>query len=277
MADGQVWLDGTLVSAAAATVSVFDHGLTVGDGVFETLKAVEGIPFAVRRHIDRLRRSAFGLGLRVPYDDDEIRVAIDKVLASHTDLPLARVRVTVTGGASPLGSERGEAGPMVVVAVGPLAEAAPSTAVCTVPWPRNERGAMAGIKTTSYAENVVALAYARDRGCTEAIFATTTGLLCEGTGSNVFVVIDGRLVTPPLASGCLAGVTRDLVLQVTDAVEEDIPMEALHQADEVFLTSTGRDVQPVHRVDDRGMYVPGDVTEAAAQAFAELAATTTDP
>jgi branched-subunit amino acid aminotransferase/4-amino-4-deoxychorismate lyase len=82
---------------------------------------------------------------------------------------------------------------------------------------------MAGIKTTSYAENVKALAYAKERGCAEAIFATTTGLLCEGTGSNVFVAIDGRLVTPPLSSGCLAGVTRELVLEVTDAVEEDIP------------------------------------------------------
>ena len=110
---------------------------------------------------------------------------------------------------------------------------------------------MAGIKTTSYAENVKALAYAKERGCTEAIFATTTGLLCEGTGSNVFVGIDGRLLTPPLSSGCLAGVTRDLVLEVTDAVEEDIPMAAFLAADEVFLTSTGRDVQPVHQVDDR--------------------------
>ena len=112
---------------------------------------------------------------------------------------------------------------------------------------------MAGIKTTSYAENVKALAYAKERGCTEAIFATTTGLLCEGTGSNVFVGIDGRLLTPPLSSGCLAGVTRDLVLEVTDAVEEDIPMAAFRDADEVFLTSTGRDVQPVHRVDDRAL------------------------
>ena len=85
---------------------------------------------------------------------------------------------------------------------------------------------MAGIKTTSYAENVVALAHARARGCTEAIFANTTGGLCEGTGTNVFVVVDGRLVTPPLSSGCLAGVTRDLVLELTEAIEADLPMDA---------------------------------------------------
>jgi branched-chain amino acid aminotransferase len=146
-----------------------------------------------------------------------------------------------------------------------------------VPWPRNERSAVAGIKTTSYAENVVALAYAKERGCTEAIFATSTGLLCEGTGSNVFVVVGGRLITPPLSSGCLAGVTRDLVLEVTGAAEEDIPMAMFESADEVLLTSTGRDVQPVHRVDDRSIEVPGPLTAAAAAAFAALAGANDDP
>lgn len=272
----QVWLDGALVDAAAATISVFDHGLTVGDGVFETLKAVDGRPFATRRHLERLHRSADGLGLRVPFTDDELRVAVAEALASH-DLPLARVRITVTGGTAPLGSERGEGAATVVVAVGPLHEMPPSTAVCVVPWPRNERGALVGIKTTSYAENVKALAHARARGCTEAIFATTTDLLCEGTGSNVFVGIGGRLLTPPLASGCLAGVTRAIVLEVTDAIEEDIPMAVFLAADEVFLTSTGRDVQPVDQVDDRSLDVPGPLTEAAARAFQALVATTDDP
>lgn len=271
-----VWIDGALVPASEASVSVFDHGLTVGDGVFETLKATDGEPFAPRRHLERLRRSAAGLGLAVPVDDKVLRAAMADVLAAQA-LPLARVRITVTGGVAPLGSERGEAGASVVVAAGPLAPPPPSTAVCVVPWPRNERGALAGIKTTSYAENVVALAHAKQRGSTEAIFATTAGLLCEGTGSNVFAVVDGRLVTPPLSSGCLAGVTRELVLEVTDAEEADVPMAAFHGAEEVFLTSTGRDVQPVHRVDERELPAPGPRTSAAARAFATLAATTTDP
>jgi branched-chain amino acid aminotransferase len=242
---GSVWLNGSLVEAADATISIFDHGLTVGDGVFETLKATHGQPFATRRHLERLRRSAHGLELHVPFTDDELRGAMADVLAS-CDLPLARVRVTVTGGPAPLGSERGDEAATVIVAVGPLKEVTPSTTVWVVPWPRNERGAMAGIKTTSYAENVKALAFAKARGCTEAIFPTTTDLLCEGTGSNVFVGIDGRLLTPPLSSGCLAGVTRELVLEVTDAVEADVHMGDFLAADEVFLTSTGRDVQPVH-------------------------------
>ena len=271
-----VWIDGELVPAATATVSAFDHGLTVGDGVFETLKAVDGVPFATRRHLERLRRSADGLGIALAATDEQLREAMAAVLGASA-LPLARVRITVTGGPAPLGSERGEGGPTTIVAVGPLAPPPPSTAVCVVPWPRNERGAMAGIKTTSYAENVVAVEHARARGCTEAIFATTTGLLCEGTGSNVFAVVHGRLVTPPLSSGCLAGVTRDLVLAVTDAVEEDVPMPAFAAAEEVFLTSTGRDVQPVDRVDDRRLGAPGPVTRAAAAAFAELAGRDADP
>jgi|SRR5436190_2798856 len=271
-----VWLNGSLMGEQDAVVSIFDHGLTVGDGVFETLKAVDGRPFATRRHLDRLRRSAAGLDLRIPFADDQLRAAMAEVLASHA-LPRARVRVTVTGGPAPLGSERGEGQATVVVAAASLWEMPPTAPVCVVPWPRNERGAMAGIKTTSYAENVKALAYAKDRGCAEAIFATTTDLLCEGTGSNVFVVIDGRLLTPPLSSGCLAGVTRELVLEVTDGVEEDISMAEFREADEVFLTSTGRDVQPVHRIDDRDLSTDGPVTTAAAEAFAALAATTDDP
>jgi branched-chain amino acid aminotransferase len=272
----QVWLNGSLVDARAARVSIFDHGLTVGDGVFDTLKAVDGRPFATRRHLERLRRSADGLGLRLPYDEGTLRAAMAEVLASH-DLPLARIRITVTGGEAPLGSERGEGDATVVIAAGLLKPPDPTTAVCVVPWARNERGAMVGIKTTSYAENVRALVHAKERGCTEAIFATTTDLLSEGTGSNVFVAIGGRLLTPPLSAGCLAGVTRALVLEATAAVEEDIPMAAFHDADEIFLTSTGRDVQPVHAVDDRAYRTDGPLTAAAAEAFAELAAASDDP
>jgi branched-chain amino acid aminotransferase len=272
-----VWIDGELVAAAEATVSIFDHGLTVGDGVFETIKATDGRPFAVRRHLERLRRSADGLGLRVPVGDDELRAAIGEV-ASAAALPLARVRVTVTGGTAPLGSERGEGSATVVVAAGPMARRPDRTAVRVVPWPRNERGALTGIKTTSYAENVKALAHAKALGASEAVFATTTGLLSEGTGSNVFVVVGDRLLTPPLSSGCLAGVTRALVLEVTDAVEEDIEMATFAAADEVFLTSTGRDVQAVERVDERSVpAAPGPRTRAAADALAALEASTDDP
>ncbi len=134
--------------------------------------------------------------------------------------------------------------------------AAASSYAVRVPWPRNERGALAGLKTTSYAENVVALAYARERGAGEALFANLAGHLCEGTGSNVFYVVDGELRTPTLASGCLAGISRALLLEWYGAREVDEPADVLEDAEEVFLVSTTRDVQPLHRCDDRELDAP---------------------
>ena len=149
----------------------------------------------------------------------------------------------------------------------PLEPAAPAARVATVPWPRNERGALAGLKTTSYAENVVALAEARRRGADEAVFANLAGHLCEGTGSNIFYAVDGELRTPTLASGCLAGVTRRLLVEWVGAREVDEPIEVVAHADEVFLASTTRDVQPVSHWDERDLGEPGPLTRAAAQTW----------
>lgn len=273
----KAWVDGDVVEAEAARVSVFDHGLTVGDGVFETAKVVDGVPFALTRHLVRLGESAAGLGLPAP-DVGVVRSAVEEVLAAssgHLGRPL-RLRITYTGGTSPLGSERGDHGPTLVVAVAPMAAWAPSAKVVVVPWVRNERSPTAGLKTTSYAENVVALAYAKARGGTEAIFANTLGELCEGTGSNVFLVRGGEVVTPPLGSGCLAGVTRALLLEWADVTEKPLSMADLTEAAEVFLTSSTRDVQAVHAVDEVAV-PPGPVTAGLAALFAERAAADVDP
>ncbi|WP_405703863.1 aminotransferase class IV [Streptomyces sp. NBC_00069] len=275
----RIWLDGALRDADSAQVSVFDHGLTVGDGVFETLKAEQGTAFALTRHLDRLTRSARGLGLPDP-DPDEVRRACAAVLEANP-MPLGRLRITYTGGVSPLGSDRGESGPTLIAALGETARRPDSTAVITVPWVRNERSAVTGLKTTSYAENVVALAAAHRAGASEALFANTVGRLCEGTGSNVFVVLDGELHTPPVASGCLAGITRALVVEWAGAKETDLPFEALEQAEEIFLTSTLRDVQAVHRVDDRttaaAAAAPGPVTAEAMRIFDARSGEDLDP
>jgi branched-chain amino acid aminotransferase len=273
---GVVWLDGDLVEASEARISPFDHGLLTGDGVFETLIVYDGVPFATRRHLERLASSCRGMGLDVP-PADVVRSAMAAVVEAN-GLRSARLRVTVTGGDSPLGSERGAAGPTVVVAGGALAAWPPTADVVVVPWTRNERSAVAGLKTTSYGENVVALARARAEGASEAIFANTLGNLCEGTGSNVFLVRGGRLVTPPLASGCLAGVTRALVMELVDVDEEDVPVGALAEADEAFLTSSTREVQPIRAVDGVALpAAPGPLTAAAAAAFKDLVAKDLDP
>jgi branched-chain amino acid aminotransferase len=263
----RAWIDGTLLDEPTGpAVSVVDHGLTVGDGVFEAIKVVDGQPFALTLHLERLARSAFGLGLPV-VDDALVRAGVDAVLAGQ-QLPLGRIRITVTGGPAPLGSGRGDHPPTVVVVAAPM-DAQPSTAeVVTVPWRRNEHGALAGLKTTSYAENVVALAEAQRQGAGEAVFANLAGHLCEGTGTNVFYVVDGELRTPTLASGCLAGVTRALLLEWHGAREVDEPIEVAEQADEVFLVSTTRDVQAVVRWGERRLEV-GEVTRAAAATWRE--------
>jgi branched-chain amino acid aminotransferase len=266
----KTWVDGRLVDEADAVVSAFDHGLTVGDGVFETVKVLDGVPFALGRHLDRLKRSATGLGLTEP-DLKEVAEACATVVEQAPG-GLHRIRVTYTGGIAPLGSGRGDAKPTLVVAIASMEPWAETTNVAVVPWPRNERGALAGLKTTSYAENVVALAYARRLGAGEALFADTRGRLSEGTGSNVFVVLDGNVVTPALTTGCLAGVTRALVLEWTDASEAELPVQVLDQAAEVFLTSTTRDVQAVSAVaGEAGIRTlgaaPGPVTREVATTF----------
>jgi branched-chain amino acid aminotransferase len=206
------------------------------------------------------------------------------VLEAGDPIPFGRLRYTVTAGVGPLGSDRtatDSSGLTYLVTAGEQARPPASAAVVVVPWTRNERAATAGLKTTSYADNVVALAYAKERGAAEAIFGNTRGELCEGTGSNVFVVVDGVVVTPPVDSGALAGITRELALEWCredglTVEERALPLDVLRTADEVFITSTTRDVLAVHAVDDRRLE-PGPVTARAAKVFAARAAANEDP
>ncbi|MEV0973704.1 aminotransferase class IV [Microtetraspora glauca] len=272
-----VWVNGELLDPEKAAVSVFDHGLMVGDGVFETIKFVHGESFALTRHLDRLALSAKRMDLPEP-DLGAIADGVRQCLAAAPTWPLGRIRITYTSGPGPLGSDRGSDGTNAIVIVAEQKPFPETAAVTVVPWPRNERGALAGVKSTSYGDNAKALAYAKERGGAEAIFENLAGNLCEGTGSNVFIVTGGRLVTPTLASGCLAGVTRALVLEWCGGTEEDVPISALYEAEEAFLTSTTRDVQPIRLVDDRELpLAPGPVTLAAMKAFAERSAADLDP
>ena len=270
-------MNGEIYPDNEARISVFDHGLVVGDGVFETIKVANGAPFALTRHLDRLGRSAAGLGMPAP-DLDAIRAGALAVIEQSPRYGLARMRITATAGLGPLGSERAKSPVTAIVALAEQPPPAESVDVVVVPWPRNELGALAGLKTTSYGENVRALAYAAEHGGNEAIFSNTAGNLCEGTGTNVFVVSGGRLITPPLSSGCLAGVTRALVIEWSGAAEDDLPVDALSNADEAFLTGTTRDVQPIRLVNGRKLpAVPGPVTRKAAEVFAMRAAESPDP
>lgn len=279
MAEGTaVWLNGALVDPDDAVVSVFDHGFTVGDGVFETLRTIGGHPFATRRHLARLRDGAARLGLDVPLSDPALRAVLHDVVAA-AGVAEARIRITVTGGVGEAGTGRGGGGPTLVVAAGPLPAWPPEAMAVTVPWPRNERSALAGVKVTSFAEGVHALAEAHKVGADEALLPNTRGNLCEGTGTNVFVVLGGAVVTPPLLAGCLPGVTRALVLDALHGADEvDVPMEELSRADEVLLTSTTRGVQPLGMLDGRALPgATGRWARRASAALADLQARDLDP
>ncbi|PVU81132.1 aminotransferase IV [Cellulomonas sp. WB94] len=283
-----IWADGRLCGPGDPVVTAVDHGLTVGDGIFETCSVADGHAFALTRHLRRLARSARGLGLTDP-DEDAIRAGVEAVLAAAGP-DVGRVRITVTAGPGPLGSNRAEPGTArqtVLVLAGPVVRSAVARVV-RVPWVRNERSAVAGLKTTSYAENVVALAQAYRRGADEALLANTVGELCEGTGSNVLVERGGELVTPGLASGCLAGITRELLLEwaaedglpVREARAGELPFEVLDAVaagtGHLSLSGSIRNVVPVVSLDERDV-VPGELSLAARHLFETRSAENVDP
>jgi branched-chain amino acid aminotransferase len=272
----RIWLNGRLYDdPQQATIAGTDHGLVVGDGVFETLKVTEHGAFAVRRHLNRLSRSAAALGLPAP-DHGQIREAIDEVLDGR-DFPRGKLRITYTGGCGPLSSEAAYGPPTVMIALAPADASSPLTSIVTAPWTRNEHGALAGVKSTSYAENVRGLGFAAGCGAGEAIFLNTAGHVCEGTGSNIFMVFEDLLVTPPLSSGPLAGITRELIMEWSRVEERDLTLDHAKSADEVFIASSMRDVQRVERWDDQIFGSAHPVTQKVAAMFAERSEADLDP
>ena len=273
----QVGEQAELLDADQARVSVFDHGITVGDGVFETLKVLGGEPLALSRHLHRLVRSCEVLGLQTQ-NLNVLREAVAEVIRSEPEASdLGRLRITCTGGAGPLASDRQDGSQTSIIALRPMQPWPATTSAVVVPWVRNERSAVTGAKTTSYAENVVALQWAHDRGYSEGLFVNTIGQICEGTGTNVFIVNGGDVLTPPVSSGCLAGITRELLLEWGLATEAELSLEDLQSADEVFLTSSTRDVHPVTKLGDRMWDAPGPGTRFVAAQYVRTMAQDIDP
>jgi len=285
------WVNGSLVPVADAQVSVLDHGFMVADGVFETLKIQNGRAFAVNRHNLRLRRSATGLGIKCP-SDEVIIAAIDEIMAANPPFELGRLRITVTSGIGPLGSDRIGGEPTLVLSVAPQPAWPATTGAVLVPWMRNELSAIVGLKTISYAENVYALEAAHRHGFSEALFLDSKGNLSEGTGSNVFLVQGERVVTPSVKTGLLLGITRELTLEwarshgVEIVERDDLRAQDLWNCDGAFLTSSTRDVQPIGSMGElsredavsnqRELEVPAVITELA-NIFAEQSAINYNP
>jgi branched-chain amino acid aminotransferase len=284
------WINDELVPIVDAKVSVLDHGFTVADGVFETLLVTNGNVFALNRHLARLARSAAGLGISAP-DSVAITNGVSQVLSNNPHVDFGRLRITISSGSGPLGSDRTATAPTLVISLAEQAAWPSTTKVLLVPWSRNENSPLAGLKTTSYAENVFALDAAKSQGFSEALYCDTSGRLCEGTGSNIFLVKDDQIFTPSEASGLLRGITRDLVIEwAHDAgfvvVERDVDPSELWDADEVFITSSTRDIHPVAElakldktgnVVNRRTLVPGLVTEKLGNIFLTQRAESLNP
>jgi branched-chain amino acid aminotransferase len=254
-----IWINGTRGDPDGPHVSALDRGYMRADGLFETLRAYDGFPACLERHIERLRRGAAVLAIPVPdYVTETVREASRAAAAAGWSD--AAVRLSLTRGVGDLTMVvMANATPTVVVTATPLTGQAAASlyekgiALHVAAGTRNEQAVTAGLKTLGYAEAVIAFNAARAAGFDEALFLDTEGHVSEATTANIFAVRDSRLTTPPLTCGILAGITRALVLEIAagsgvPAVEEVMMLDDLHAADEVFITSSVRELMPVARI-----------------------------
>lgn len=260
-----IWINGRFVPAGAPAVRGDDRGFTLGEGVFETLLASAGRLWMPERHHARLLGACTRLGLAPPAFDLCLAVSAELIKRNHLGASRARIRWTLSAGSSP------QDGPTFVVSAVAAAATPASVALWQVPFTRNERGALAGIKSTAYAENLLAQAEARRHGADEALLLNSRGEICEGATRNIFLVHNGSVRTPELASGCLPGVTREVVLaicaQAGIPAQQDCLLPAeLESADELFLTSSIGGIIPVRSLQGRVLAsAPGPVTARLAQ------------
>ena len=281
-----VTIDGAFVAADAAKVSVFDRGFVYGDGIFETLRTYGRVLRRLDDHLHRLERSAAILRIELPVDraslarelvrSTEIAFATLAARGSPAELELV-VRVQVTRGPGALGLlPRGPIRPTRVAWLMPYVDPESrlyeeGAAVVFAPTYRPSDAAR-GAKIANYAESIIALAAARDVGADEALIVNAGGFVVEGTTSNVFVVRDGALFTPPASSGALEGITRKIVIEVAreiglDPIERDLPPDDVRSADEIFITSTLRGIMPVGRVEGRDLPADRPITARLREAF----------
>ena len=275
---------GRVVPAESARVSVLDTGFTHGDSVYETLRTYGGRPFELTRHLRRLRASAARLGFEIGQGDDVLRKRLDEVLARAAN-PESYIRLIVSRGIGDISYHFDRVhGPTVVMVVKPFEplreeDYTRGIAVVFVSVRRNARDALdPAIKSCNLLNNVLAVREAQSRGALEALMLNAAGEVAEGASSNVFVVTDGAVRTPPLAAGILAGITREVALELCRDLGVPVREEALSTADifaadEVFITSTLKETAPVSTVDGRriGDGMPGPVTLRLLGAFREYA------
>jgi branched-chain amino acid aminotransferase len=275
----KVWINGTLVEKADAKVSVYDHGLLYGDGVFEGLRIYSSKVFQLKEHIDRLYDSAKAIALKVPLSPAEMTKAVEDTVAANKKVD-GYIRLIVTRGAGTLGLDPRKCEPVVIVIVDdislyPKELYEDGLKIITAATIRNHPNAVnPRIKSLNYLNNILAKLEAIRAGCLEAIMLNHKGEVAECTGDNIFVIKNGVLKTPPTDAGILEGITRNFVIGLAKKlgvpfVEATLTRHDVYIADEVFLTGSAAEVIAVTEVDSRpiGAGKQGPITRQLREAF----------
>jgi branched-chain amino acid aminotransferase len=269
----KVFIDGKYYDERAAKISVFDHGLLYGDGVFEGIRAYHGRVFKLREHIDRLFYSAKAILLNIPMSHAHIMRAVVEACRINK-IRDGYIRLVVTRGVGTLGLNPNRCkNPSVIIIADKIQLYPPALyqkgmEIVTVPTVRSLHSALnPAIKSLNYLNNILAKIEATHAGCEEAVMLNAEGYVAECTGDNLFIVKKGELLTPPLSAGALYGITRGVVMELAEeeglAVSEpNLTRYDLFNADECFLTGTGAEIVPVVKIDGRviGAGKPGPIT-----------------
>lgn len=279
----KIYISGTLYDKEDAKISVYDHGLLYGDGVFEGIRSYAGKVFRMERHLDRLWNSAKAIWLQIPMSKEEMSKAIYDTLKAN-GIEDGYIRVVVTRGAGTLGLDPNRCSNPQVIVIADKISLYPEELyrkgleIVTVSTQRNHPAALSPrIKSLNYLNNILAKIEGLQAGCIEALMLNHKGEVAECTGDNIFLVREGRLLTPPNDAGILEGVTREAVMELArqagvEVLEIPLTKHDVYIADECFLTGTAAEVIPVVKVDSRtiGNGCPGPITQNLFERFHEL-------
>jgi branched-chain amino acid aminotransferase len=286
----KIFIDGKYFDERNAKVSVFDHGLLYGDGVFEGIRAYSGRVFKLKEHIDRLFYSAKSILLTIPMSHAELMRAVVET-CRRNKIRDGYIRLVVTRGVGTLGLNPNRCKkPSVIIIAGGIQLYLPvvyqrGMEIVTVPTTRNLHSALSpAIKSLNYLNNILAKIEANNAGCEEAIMLNAEGYVAECTGDNIFVVKDGQVYTPPLSAGALHGITRRVVMEIAEesgypVSEPNLTRYDLFNADECFLTGTGAEIVPIVKIDGRviGNGKPGLVTQKLVGQYRALTKVSGEP
>ena len=286
----KIYIDGKFYGERDAKVSVFDHGLLYGDGVFEGIRAYNGRVFKLKEHIDRLFYSAKAILLNIPLSHAEMMKAVVDTCRANK-LRDGYIRLVVTRGPGTLGLNPNRCKKPCVIVIADKIQLYPEEyytkgmEIVTVPTTRNLHSAVnPAIKSLNYLNNILAKIEANQAGCEEAVMLNAEGYVAECTGDNLFIVKAGQLYTPPLSAGALYGITRGTVIEIAQeagykVAEPNLTRYDLFNADECFLTGTGAEMVPVVKIDGRviGDGKPGSVTQLLTTNYHALTKVTGEP